>query len=157
MSILAYEKETHISMGATSDKMRIFTTEKHIIRKLDKYVENSEDWTVVEIGKVKNKVVSKIYEAPRKLLLMREHKLTRVMTDEQKAAAAQRLKAARDKKNQEAENVEEDFGADEETMPAEEGSTPSSAAGENPRLEPQKTKPKIVKVKSVIAEMDKER
>ena len=157
MSILQYEKETHISMGATSDKMRIFTTEKHIMRKLDRYVENSEDWTVVEIGKVKNEVVSKIYEAPRKLLLMRERKLTRVMTDEQKAAAAQRLKAARDKKNQEAENAEEDFGAEEETLPTEEGNAPSSAAGETPRLEPQKTKPKIVKVKSVIAEMDKER
>ena len=64
----------------------------------------------------------------------------------------------------EADTEEEDFGAEEE----QEGSASldgdvgpkaggSSAAGETPRLEPQKSKPNIVKVKSVIAEMEKGR
>lgn len=168
MGLLPYEKETHINMSATDDKMRIFTTEKTIMRKLDAYVEESEDWRVVEIGKVNGETVSKIYEAPRKLLMMRKKKPVSHMTEEQRTAAGERLRAFREAKKNgvlpEPDTEEEDFGAEEEqegsasldgeTSPNAGG---SSAAGETPRLEPQKSKPNIVKVKSVIAEMEKGR
>ena len=90
------ERETHICMSGNSKKMQIFTTEYHIMRRLDKYVEESEAWKVIEVGKVNGKVVSKIYEAPRELLSMKKKK--RVMTEEQRRQAAERLAAYRQKK-----------------------------------------------------------
>ena len=90
------ERETHICMSGNSKKMQIFTTEYHIMRRLDKYVEESEAWKVIEVGKVNGKVVSKIYEAPRELLSMKKKK--RVMTEEQRRQAAERLAVYRQKK-----------------------------------------------------------
>lgn len=87
------EKETHICMSRNSDKMQIFTTEYHIMNKLDRYVEESENWKVVEVGKINGKVVSKIYEAPRNLLLIRKKK--RELSEEQRLAAAERLRRYR--------------------------------------------------------------
>ena len=63
------------------------------MRRLDKYVEESEAWKVIEVGKVNGKVVSKIYEAPRELLSMKKKK--RVMTEEQRRQAAERLAVRR--------------------------------------------------------------
>ena len=100
--------------------------------------------------------------------MMRKKKPVSHMTEEQRTAAGERLRAFREAKKNgvppEADTEEEDFGAEEE----QEGSASldgdvgpkaggSSAAGETPRLEPQKSKPNIVKVKSVIAEMEKGR
>lgn len=93
---VVYERETHINMDRTSDKMRIYTTEYHVMNKLDKYVEESEDWNLIEIGRYKGEIISKTYEAPRKLLTLRKKKV--VMSEEQKNAAAQRMKAYREKK-----------------------------------------------------------
>ena len=157
------ERETHICMSGNSKKMQIFTTEYHIMRRLDKYVAESEAWKVIEVGKVNGKVVSKIYEAPRELLSMKKKK--RVMTEEQRRQAAERLAAYRQKKagdtatasgvEPDKEYEEEDFGLElEENSGAE---TTSNQSGESPRLYPEKSKPKIVKVKSVIEEVDRGR
>ena len=61
------------------------------MKKLDRYVENNENWKIVEVGMVHGEVVSKTYEAPKDLLLIREKK--RVLTEQQRADAAARLKA----------------------------------------------------------------
>lgn len=92
------EKETHICMSRNSDKMQIFTTEYHIMNKLDRYVEESENWKVVEVGKINGKIVSKIYEAPRNLLLIRKKK--RELSEEQRLAAAERLRRYRNQNEQ---------------------------------------------------------
>mgnify|MGYP007097147629 CR=1 FL=1 len=76
------ERETHISMSSLRNKMKIYTTERHIMRRLDRYVEESDNWKVVDIGMLHGEVVSKTYEAPRDLLLIRKQK--RVMTEEQR-------------------------------------------------------------------------
>lgn len=172
------ERETHICMSGNSKKMQIFTTEYHIMRRLDKYVEESEAWKVIEVGKVNGKVVSKIYEAPRELLSMKKKK--RAMTEEQRQKAAERLAAYRQRKtegsatasemepdkeyeeeenfglepeNDEEKDVDNASGIDENT-----GTENSSGQnGESPRLYPEKSKPKIVKVKSVIEEVDRGR
>lgn len=89
--LLNDERETHINMVHGSSKMRIYTTEYNIMKKLDRYVENNENWKIVEVGMVHGEVVSKTYEAPKDLLLIREKK--RVLTEQQRADAAARLKA----------------------------------------------------------------
>ena len=167
------ERETHICMSGNSKKMQIFTTEYHIMRRLDKYVEESEAWKVIEVGKVNGKVVSKIYEAPRELLSMKKKK--RAMTEEQRQKAAERLAAYRQRKTEgsatasgvepDKEYEEEDFGLElekeaEDVSGMDENSgaeATSNQSGESPRLYPEKSKPKIVKVKSVIEEVDRGR
>ena len=171
------ERETHICMSGSSKKMQIFTTEYHIMRRLDKYVEESEAWKIIEVGKVNGKVVSKIYEAPRELLSMKKKK--RVMTEEQRRKAAERLAAYRQRKTggsttsgdgtEKEYEEEEDFGLEPEddeeknvdnTSSMDENTGTGNVSGQNgesPRLYPEKSKPKIVKVKSVIEEVDRGR
>ena len=50
--LLNDERETHINMVHGSNKMKIYTTEYNIMKKLDRYVENNENWKVVEVGKL---------------------------------------------------------------------------------------------------------
>lgn len=171
--LLNDERETHINMVHGSNKMKIYTTEYNIMKKLDRYVENNENWKVVEVGMVRGEVVSKTYEAPKDLLLIREKK--RVLTEQQRANAAARLKAYHAAKHADDDEMDVvDFGADdsdpdednEEEVKENDAETVSSSANtanagtasnESPRLEPEKSRPKYVKVKSVIDEMDKNR
>ena len=113
------ERETHISMSSLRNKMKIYTTERHIMRRLDRYVEESDNWKVVDIGMLHGEVVSKTYEAPRDLLLTRKQK--RVMTEEQRQKSAERLRALREKKHgkkvdEKADETDNDtgFGAEDD-------------------------------------------
>ena len=174
--LLNDERETHINMVHGSNKMKIYTTEYNIMKKLDRYVENNENWKIVEVGMVHGEVVSKTYEAPKDLLLIREKK--RVLTEQQRADAAARLKAYHAAKHADDDEMDViDFGADsdpdedneEETKEdnaeavssSADASTNTANAGaasnESPRLEPEKLQPEYVTVKSVIDEMDKNR
>ena len=83
------ERETHISMCRDSNVMQIYTSEHHIMNKLDKYVHESDDWKVVDTATCNGEIVSKIYEAQRDFLILKKKK--RVMSEEQKTAARERL------------------------------------------------------------------
>mgnify|MGYP000091948426 CR=1 FL=1 len=110
--LLNDERETHINMVHGSNKMKIYTTEYNIMKKLDRYVENNENWKIVEVGMVHGEVVSKTYEAPKDLLLIREKK--RVLTEQQRADAAARLKAYHAAKHADDDEMDViDFGADD--------------------------------------------
>lgn len=158
------ERETHISMSSLGNKMKIYTTEWHIMRRLDRYVEESDNWKVVDIGMLHGEVVSKTYEAPRDLLLIRKQK--RVMTEEQRQKAAERLRALRakkcgeetDEKEDEADN-EVDFGSlpEPDTEDSTGEDTASSSDNDEPKPEPEKLIPEYVDAVSVIDEMDKGR
>lgn len=175
--LLNDERETHINMVHGSSKMRIYTTEYNIMKKLDRYVENNENWKIVEVGMVHGEVVSKTYEAPKDLLLIREKK--RMLTEQQRADAAARLKAYLAAKHADDDEMDVvDFGTDdsdpdennEEETKEDDAETVSSSAdasanaanagtanNEAPRLEPEKLWPEYMKGKSVIDEMDKNR
>lgn len=171
--LLNDERETHINMVHGSNKMKIYTTEYNIMKKLDRYVENNENWKVVEVGMVRGEVVSKTYEAPKDLLLIREKK--RVLTEQQRADAAARLKAYHAAKHADDDEMDVvDFVADdsdpdennegeakeddaEAVSSSANTANAETASNESPRLEPEKSRPKYVKVKSVIDEMDKNR
>ena len=158
------ERETHISMSSLGNKMKIYTTEWHIMRRLDRYVEESDNWKVVDIGLLHGEVVSKTYEAPRDLLLIRKQK--RVMTEEQRQKAAERLRALRlkkhgeetDEKEDEADN-EVDFGSlpEPDTEDSTGEDTASSSDNDESKPEPEKLIPEYVDAVSVIDEMDKGR
>lgn len=171
--LLNDERETHINMVHGSSKMRIYTTEYNIMKKLDRYVENNENWKIVEVGMVHGEVVSKTYEAPKDLLLIREKK--RVLSEQQRADAAARLKAYHAAKHADDDEMDVvDFGTDDsdpdEDNEEDDAEAVSSSAdvsantanagaanNEAPRLEPEKLQPEYVTVKSVIDEMDKNR
>lgn len=144
------EKETHVSMSKTSDMMRIYTTESNVMRRLDRYVEESEDWNVVEVGRVKDKVISKTYEAPRSLLLLRKKK--KVLSEEQKLAASGRLKTYWDNKRKMEDNdmctlEDEDGENNNETNTGETNSSVKPA--EESAFVPERSKPSYVKIKAV--------
>lgn len=159
------ERETHICMSRSSDKMQIFTTEYHIMKRLDRYVEESENWRVIEVGKINGKVVSKIYEAPRDLLIIRKKK--RELTEEQRLAAAERLKRYhRQKKNPDDTDEVSDKECDDDTSlydfeenddgesqntkmnstgkPDAGQNNGTSSTGETPRMYPEKENPEQI-------------
>ena len=160
--LLNDERETHINMVHGSSKMRIYTTEYNIMKKLDRYVENNENWKIVEVGMVHGEVVSKTYEAPKDLLLIREKK--RMLTEQQRADAAARLKAYHAAKHADDDEMDVvDFGTDDAETVSSSADASANAANagtannEAPRLEPEKLWPEYMKGKSVIDEMDKNR
>lgn len=59
-------KKTVISFDDLSATMIIRTSDYHMMRFFDKYVENSVRWRLTEVGRTKGEIVSKTYEAPRK-------------------------------------------------------------------------------------------
>lgn len=148
MGVLTREEmETHVSMSRNSKMMRIYTSEKHIMRRLDKFVEESDAWKLISVGKCRGEIVSKTYEAPRELLYMKKRK--RVMTDEQREAASARLKEYWKNKREE-ETEEESFAIDEDEEAEEKRSESQAAPKPNnkpnsDRLDPQKSKPKYIK------------
>lgn len=146
------ERETHINMDKTSDKMTIYTTEYNVMHKLDKYVEESEEWKLIGVSRVKGAIVSKTYEAPRKLLCLR--KKTVVMSDEQREAAAERLRAFHKKKEQEEFAPSSDIYEDDSDIVFENSETESvqddeasnnTNNSEESAFIPQKTRPKYIK------------
>lgn len=157
------ERETHINMTRTSNKMRIYTTEYHMMRKLDKYVEESDDWKVVEIARCKGEVVSKTYEAPRKLLGLRKKKI--VQSEEQRIAAAERLRAYHHNKQnatkkadevdeyEDCEDYEDDDvdDANEELDDSQEEQN-TAANNEESNFQPELTRPKYKKREDVEPE-----
>lgn len=141
MSVLKNEeRETHINMLRTSDKMQIYTSEIHVMKMLDRYVEESDDWKLIEIGKCHGEIVSKTYEAPRNLLVIRKKK--REMSEEQRQKASERLKTFWKKKNadipdgiDETDLNDDIFDSDGDTFVSDDGGS-----------EPEKDHPKFVKV-----------
>lgn len=94
-SLPSDEQETVIVIPRTGNKARISTTDSTMKTKLDKMVESSDMWICEkEDGPVK------FYEAlDKSLVSFRKNKVSREMTDEQKEKAAERLKKARERKN----------------------------------------------------------
>ena len=59
---------------------------------------NPEEWRLVHQDTVNGEVVSETFECPKKLISLRASTSSRVMTEEQRQAAAERLRKARENK-----------------------------------------------------------
>lgn len=102
------EQETVIQYGREDDHATIYTSDSTRMTKLDRLCKESpEFYSLKEVAKDQDgHIVSKTYTlSDKKMVSFRGKKMSRVMTEEQKAAAAERL--ARYRSNSEADVEEE--------------------------------------------------
>lgn len=103
MSIPTNEQETVIRFGRDDPCVNVWTSDTTVMTKLDKLCANSPDhYMLCGVGKIAQDIVSKEYEIDDKALVsFRSKKTERTMTDEQRAQAAERLRKARERTNEE--------------------------------------------------------
>lgn len=93
VGIPADEQETTIVLSRTEDKMSIWTTDNTMVTKLRALMnKNPEDYKLINISTYNGAPAAYEFEAPKKLLSLRN---TMNLTDEQRAALGERLKASR--------------------------------------------------------------
>lgn len=100
MHMALAEQETTINFMRDSDACTVYTSDSTVMTKLDKLAESDEapHWKCVKVHKaLDGTVVGKTYETHKKLISFRVDIVTREMTDEQRQAAAERLRKARQK------------------------------------------------------------
>ena len=91
-----YERETIINFTDADSNVNFYTANPRWIRKLDKLVaEHPENFREVKRETYQGKVIAKDYSFPSRFLRIRSRDIKRNLTDEQKQAATERLKAYR--------------------------------------------------------------
>lgn len=92
------EQELIVNVMRDEDFFTVYTSDNIYLTKLKKLVAaNPKEWEIVQIVENKGNILGVKFKAPKKLLSFRTVTVERTMTDEQRAAAAERLKAVRDK------------------------------------------------------------
>jgi len=92
------ERETWIYLEPGDDRAKVYTSDYQYMNKFDKLVSSSEDWICDKVEKCEGDVVSKTYYCPKEFISFRSKKVSRTMTDEQREAAAERLRKMRETK-----------------------------------------------------------
>lgn len=95
------ESEVCITALRSEEIAEIYTSDNVYLTKFKKLIEaNPDTWKIVKVVERSDGTVSGVMlQAPKKCLSFRASEKTgRIMTDEQKAAAAERLRAARNNK-----------------------------------------------------------
>lgn len=108
MSLSVSEQETTVSFMRDSDICTVYTSDSTVITKLDKLAEseNAPHWKLKEEHRLQNgELVGKTYETHKRLISFRADIVIREMTDEQKEAAAERMREWQEKKKQEQTEV----------------------------------------------------
>lgn len=101
MGLSIQEQETVINLSRDSDLCTVYTSDNTLMTKLDKFVENDDapSWKLKAEHRLQNgELVGKTYETHKKLISFRKNIITRDLTEEQKKAAAERMKMWREKK-----------------------------------------------------------
>lgn len=104
MGLSISEQETTVSFMRDSDICTVYTSDTTVMTKLDKLAESekSPHWKVKDEHRLQNgELIGKTYETHKRLISFRADITIREMTDEQREAAAERMKEWRDKKRQE--------------------------------------------------------
>lgn len=93
-SLKGFERETVIRFDEEGEQAEVYTASPVWIRKMDRMVtENPAAFMEVRTDRIDGEVVAKSYQMPKGLLSIRAKK--RVLSEEQKAAAAARLSEMR--------------------------------------------------------------
>lgn len=88
------EQETSIVFERNSDKMSIWTSDNTMVTKLKKLMTNNpKEYKLVSISTCDGQPVAYEFEAPKKLLTLKTNIPIPTLTDEQRAAKAERMKA----------------------------------------------------------------
>lgn len=92
------EQELIVNAMRDEEFFTVYTSDNIYLTKLKKLVTaNPKEWEIIQIVENKGNILGVKFKAPKKLLSFRTATVERTMTDEQRVAAAERLKAARDK------------------------------------------------------------
>ncbi len=102
MGIPVNEQETVIQFSRDSDDAVIWTSDSTIMTKLDKLVDY-KNWHKVKVDKIDSEIVAKEYRANKSLISFRSKKSERVLSEEQRQALSDRLKATRIKSSADSE------------------------------------------------------
>lgn len=94
MSLSVQEQEIYITASRDEDFAIAYCSDSTYITKMDKLVAKSPELYQV----IAETDCGKTYKFPKKLISLRSSIVTREMTDEQKYAAAERLKNAREQR-----------------------------------------------------------
>lgn len=92
MRLSRMEQETHITHCATDDCADVYTSDPIMMRRMDKLVAKRPDIFSV----IASDDISRTYRCPKKCVRVNPPRAVREMTEEQRAAAAERLRRARE-------------------------------------------------------------
>jgi hypothetical protein len=96
MALSRREQEVVISFDAEEDVAEIYISDPVWMRKLDKLVEqNPEQFIPGKVECAEGKVIAKRYTFPKGLITIRTRAKVSTMTEEQRRAASERMKARR--------------------------------------------------------------
>ena len=89
------EQETIIRIDRLSDTAEIYTSDSRYMTKFDKLVKNSPEWEFVRQDTCEGDVCGKLYRCPVNLISFRSKTIKQDLTDEQRAAIAERFRRNR--------------------------------------------------------------
>lgn len=104
MGLSTKEQETNINYGRDNDLATIYTTDLTTMTRLDKLAENDDAplWKLIKIHRLSDgTVVGKTYQTHKRLISFRAGLASRTMSEDQKTAAAERMKEWHERKKQE--------------------------------------------------------
>lgn len=96
----ASEQDTVIQFSRDSETAIIWTSDRTVMTKLDKLVKDGKNklWRLKEESRLLDgELASKTYETKKRLISFRANIAKRELTDEQKRAAAERMRSYRKK------------------------------------------------------------
>ncbi len=92
-SLSRVEQETIIGLNAAEDTAELYMADPVWIRKMDKLaVQNPEQFKLGRVEKYQGKVIAKRYTFPKRFISIRTKDKVSTITEEQKQAAAERMK-----------------------------------------------------------------
>lgn len=95
--VSADEQETTINYGRTDKEAEVYTSDNTVLTKIKNMFNNDGcEWKLKDVVKDQDEnVVGVFFTVPKKLISLRAKMMKSNLTDEQKRAAAERLKKAR--------------------------------------------------------------
>ena len=95
--VSADEQETTINYGRNDEEAEVYTSDNTVLTKIKNMFSSDDcEWKLKNVVKdQKGNVVSVFFSVPKKLISLRAKTVKSSLTDEQKQAAAERLKNAR--------------------------------------------------------------
>lgn len=95
--VSADEQETTINFSRTDKEAEVYTSDNTVLTKIKNMFSSDDcEWKLKNVVKdQKGNVVSVFFSVPKKLISLRAKTVKSSLTDEQKQAAAERLKNAR--------------------------------------------------------------
>lgn len=95
--VSADEQETTINYGRTDKEAELYTSDNTVLTKIKNMFDNNDcEWKLKDVVKdQKGNVVGVFFVVPKKLISLRAKTVKSSLTEEQKRAAAERLKKSR--------------------------------------------------------------